>query len=45
MDLVGHDSPEMSGVYTHTELLQKVAAQAKLLAAIGPLAGIFKGNA
>lgn len=36
MDLVGHDSPEMSQVYTHTELSQKAAAQEKLLKLLQP---------
>jgi len=38
MDLVGYNSPKMPGIYTHAELMQKVAAQAKLLTAIRPLA-------
>ena len=44
MDLVGHDSAEMSHVYTHTELLQKAAAQEKLLKRIKPLAAIVSGH-
>ena len=44
MDLVGHKSAEMSGVYTHVELMQKAAAQAKLLAAIRPLAAMIGGR-
>lgn len=41
MDLVGHDSAEMSQVYTHTELKQKAEAQKKLLARIKPLARVI----
>lgn len=40
MDLVGHDSAEMSQVYTHTELLQKSAAQQKLLSLIPALGAL-----
>jgi hypothetical protein len=31
----------MSGAYTHVELMQKAAAQAKLLAVIRPLVAII----
>jgi integrase len=35
MDLVGHDSPEMSLIYTHAEMVEKEEAQQKLLAKLG----------
>lgn len=45
MDLVGHDSVEMSHVYTTTELKQKVAAQAKLMPLLSAVVSQSKGAA
>lgn len=44
MDFIGHDSPEMSQLYTHTELAQKALAQSKLITLIRPLGAIVEKN-
>lgn len=44
MDLVGHDSPEMSHIYTHTELVQKAAAQEKLIKLMPSLSTISENR-
>jgi len=44
MDFIGHNSPEMSQIYTHTELEQKALAQTKLLTMIRPLGAIVAKN-